>query len=49
MDTLTMIRQAVGEENMSRARVFEWHARFRQIEKGETREGQSQEHAHHFL
>jgi hypothetical protein len=24
-----MIKQALREESMSRARVFEWHARFR--------------------
>jgi hypothetical protein len=28
-ETLTMIRQAFGEERMSRTRVFEWHDRFR--------------------
>jgi hypothetical protein len=25
-DTLAMIRQAFGEESMSHARMFEWHA-----------------------
>jgi hypothetical protein len=29
METLAMIRQAFGEESISRTRVFEWHARFR--------------------
>jgi hypothetical protein len=28
-ETTAMIRQAFGEESMSRSRVFEWHARFR--------------------
>jgi hypothetical protein len=28
-ETLTMIRQALGEESMSCTRVFEWHAPFR--------------------
>jgi hypothetical protein len=42
---LAMIRQVFGEESMSRIRVFEWHARSGQIEKGETGEEQSQEYA----
>jgi hypothetical protein len=29
IDTLEMIRQAFREEIISRARMFEWHARFR--------------------
>jgi hypothetical protein len=28
METLAMIRQALGAENTSRARMFEWHARY---------------------
>jgi hypothetical protein len=48
-ETLAMIRQAFGEESMSRKRVFEWHSQFRADIKKETAEGQSQEHAHHFL
>jgi hypothetical protein len=35
MENQAMIRQAFGEESMSRTRVFEWHIRFRNTEKGE--------------
>jgi hypothetical protein len=48
-ETLAVIRQAFGEESMSRTWVFEWRARFRAGRIGETGEKQSQEHAHHFL
>jgi hypothetical protein len=33
-ETLAVIRQAYGEESMSRTRVFEWHAWFRADQKG---------------
>jgi hypothetical protein len=39
--TLSVIRQAFGEESMSCTRMIEW-----QTETGETGEEQSQEHAH---
>jgi hypothetical protein len=48
-ETLAMIRQAFGEESMSRTWVFEWRSRSRAGRKGETGEKQSQEHAHHFF
>jgi hypothetical protein len=48
METLAMIRQAFGEESMSRIRVFEWHVRFR-ADRGETCEELSQEHDLKFL
>jgi hypothetical protein len=43
-------RQTFGEEGMSRARVFEWHAWFRaDRKKAKTDEEQTQEQAHHIL
>jgi hypothetical protein len=42
-----LTRQALGEESMSRTRVFEWCSR--QTEKGKTGEEQSREHVHRFL
>jgi hypothetical protein len=48
-ETPEMIRQAFGEDGMSHTRVFEWQAPFRQIEKSQTGEEQSQEDSHHFL
>jgi hypothetical protein len=44
-ETLLMIRQAIGEEIMSRAWVFDWHARFREDRKGRDRLRASQLHA----
>jgi hypothetical protein len=43
--TLAMIRQAFGEESMSRKGKSEFTA----TKNGETGEEQLQEHAHHFL
>jgi hypothetical protein len=40
---MAMIRQAIGEERMSR----EWKVQTQRERKGETGEQQSQEHAHH--
>jgi hypothetical protein len=42
MENLEMIRQGFGKEGMSRTRK----SKLIEIEKGETREEQSQEHAH---
>jgi hypothetical protein len=38
METLEIIRQAIEEESMSCARVYEWHARFKADGKGEAGE-----------
>jgi hypothetical protein len=46
-ETLAMIRQAFLEENMSRSRLFESHARSGQTEKGES--GEEAIHAQDFL
>jgi hypothetical protein len=48
-ETLAIIRQAFGEESLSRTLVFEWHARVRADRKSETGGEQSQEHPHTFL
>jgi hypothetical protein len=48
-ETPEMIRQVFGEESMSRTRVFERQAPFRQIEKSQAGAEQNQEHSHHFL
>jgi hypothetical protein len=44
LETLAMIRQAFGEESMSRNGKY----KLTDTENSETREQQSQEHAHHF-
>jgi hypothetical protein len=44
-----MNRQAFGGESMSRTRVLNGMLGSGQTKKGETGEGQSQEHAHHFF